>query len=162
MWLPELRKRKKNTSKQFFVMNNYMDLEITSQKVLNPFSSVPYESYCMVCKSTVCVLTPAMRGISSVTFSDNFGLLFCVFFLSANEIVQAANHEADKIRLQSEAARDKELQNSYVTAYQGLFSHLNVTKEEHKLSLLMIRNLEDAADNLYAGYGYDEHWLYSP
>jgi len=54
------------------------------------------------------------------------------------------------------------VQNSYITAYKGLFSKLNVTTEEHQLSLLMIRTLEDSVDNLVAGYGYYKHTLYAP
>ena len=82
--------------------------------------------------------------------------------LSANEIVLAAHSEADKIQVASEADREKVVQNSYITAYKGLFSKLNVTTEEHQLSLLMIRTLEDSVDNLVAGYGYYKHTLYAP
>lgn len=80
----------------------------------------------------------------------------------ANEVVQSGQFEANKVVTIAEADKEKVVQTSYATALQGLFSRLNVTNEEEKLSLMLIRALEDSADNLYTGYGFDESILYAP
>jgi hypothetical protein len=86
----------------------------------------------------------------------------CVSFFPANEIIQKGNDEAKKIVVISEAEKEKEVQASYATALKGLFSTLNVTQEDHKLSLMLVRAMEDSVDNLYSGYGFEKNTLYTP
>lgn len=80
----------------------------------------------------------------------------------ATEIVQAGQFEANKITTIAEADKEKVVQTSYAKALQGLYSMLNVTQEDHKLSLLMIHALEESADNLYKGYGFEKNTLFAP
>lgn len=87
--------------------------------------------------------------------------LFFYLFL-ANEIVQAGKFEANKIATIAEAEHEKVVQYSYATALQGLYSRLNVTQEDQKLSLMMIRALEESSDNLYSGLGFEKNTLFTP
>ena len=67
---------------------------------------------------------------------------------------------SEKIKTVSEADYEKVTLNSYTRALKGLYSNLSVTDEDHKLSLMMVRALEDVKDNLYCGYGYDRESLF--
>ena len=40
---------------------------------------------------------------------------------------------------------------------KGLYSNLSVVYEDYKLSLMMIRALENVKDNLYNGYCYNSN-----
>ena len=80
--------------------------------------------------------------------------------MPAEEIIQKGKAVGYKTRMVSEADHEKTLQYSYAAALKGLFSNLSVTQEDHKLSLMMIRALEDARDNLYYGYAYEKNTLY--
>ncbi|KAK7113030.1 hypothetical protein V1264_012393 [Littorina saxatilis] len=67
----------------------------------------------------------------------------------AAEIKEAANAEADKIRAVAEADFEKKVQASYAEALKKMYQRLNITQEDHKLSFMYIRALEDMSDNLY-------------
>lgn len=74
----------------------------------------------------------------------------------AAEIRQRANATASKIRMTAEADYDRQLQGSYVEALKKLYTHLNITQEDHKLSLMYIRALKDISDKLY-NLNYDQY-----
>lgn len=78
----------------------------------------------------------------------------------AEEIIQQANAISNKTRAVSEADYEKVVQYSYSTALKGLFSNLSITQEDHKLSLMMIQALDEAKDNLYYGYAYEQNTLF--
>ncbi|XP_045180034.2 uncharacterized protein LOC123539461 isoform X2 [Mercenaria mercenaria] len=80
----------------------------------------------------------------------------------AKEIIQKGQFEANKIASIAEADKEKVVQNSYVIALNELYSRLNVTREDHKLSLMMIRALEESSDNLYSGFGFEKNTLFAP
>ncbi|KAL8607360.1 hypothetical protein ACOMHN_039510 [Nucella lapillus] len=67
----------------------------------------------------------------------------------ASEIREEATAEAQKIRDIAEADYDKQIQTSYAKALKKFYQHLNITREDHKLSFMYIRALEDISDNLY-------------
>ncbi|XP_076455532.1 uncharacterized protein LOC143290122 isoform X2 [Babylonia areolata] len=73
----------------------------------------------------------------------------------AAEIREAATAEAKKIRAVAEADYDKQVQMSYVEALKRFYGHLNITQEDHKLSFMYIRALDDISDNLY-NLNYDK------
>lgn len=77
--------------------------------------------------------------------------------ISAQEIQEAANVEAQKIGVVSTANYEANLTQATISGLSGMFSTLKVTQEDHKLSLMMIRALEGVAikGNLYRTYGYD-------
>lgn len=77
--------------------------------------------------------------------------------ISAQEIQEAANVEAQKIGIVSTANYEANLTQATISGLSGMFSTLKVKQEDHKLSLMMIRALEDVAvkGNLYRTYGYD-------
>lgn len=77
--------------------------------------------------------------------------------ISAQEIQEAANVEAQKIGVVSTANYEANLTQATISGLSSMFSTLKVTQEDHKLSLMMIRALEDVAvkGNLYRTYGYD-------
>ncbi|XP_062577184.1 uncharacterized protein LOC134239056 [Saccostrea cucullata] len=81
----------------------------------------------------------------------------------ANEIKESGKAEADKIRVISEADREANLTTAYVGALSSMYTTLGVTQEDHKLSIMMMRVLEEVAvkGSLYRSYGYDNHTLYS-
>ncbi|XP_062588961.1 uncharacterized protein LOC134250623 [Saccostrea cucullata] len=76
---------------------------------------------------------------------------------TANEIQQAAVAKSRKIGIEASVNREANLTAAYISALSAMFTRLNVTEEEHKLSIMMIRALEDVAvkGNLYRTYGYD-------
>ncbi|XP_061177139.1 uncharacterized protein LOC133185862 [Saccostrea echinata] len=76
---------------------------------------------------------------------------------TANEIQQAAVAESRKIGIVASVNREANLTDAYISALSSMFTRLKVTQEEHKLSIMMIRALEDVAvkGNLYRTYGYD-------
>lgn len=67
----------------------------------------------------------------------------------ASEIREAASAEAEKIRLIAEADYEKTVQMSFAGAMKKFYQQLNITQEDHKLSFMYIRALEDISDNLY-------------
>lgn len=73
------------------------------------------------------------------------------------------NAESQKIKVIAEADRDANLTTAYVSALSSMYTTLNVVREDHKLSIMMIRVLEEAAvkGNLYRSYGYDNETIYN-
>lgn len=80
----------------------------------------------------------------------------------ANEIVEVGNAESQKLQVIAEADRDANLTTAYVGALSSMYTTLNVVREDHKLSIMMIRVLEEAAvkGNLYWSYGYENETIY--
>lgn len=80
----------------------------------------------------------------------------------ANEIVEVGNAESQKIQVIAEADLDANLTTAYVGALSSMYTTLNVVQEDHKLSIMMIRVLEEAAvkGNLYWSYGYENETIY--
>lgn len=81
-------------------------------------------------------------------------------FFAAEEIRQQANADGNRIKTVSEADYEKKVQYSYAHAWKGLYSNLSVTQEAHKLSLMMIKALDDIHENLYFGYGYEKNTIF--
>ncbi|XP_048773841.2 uncharacterized protein LOC125679015 isoform X2 [Ostrea edulis] len=81
----------------------------------------------------------------------------------AYEITEAGNAEAQKIQVIAEAEREANLTTAYVTALSSMYTTLNVVQEDHKLSIMMMRVLEEAAvkGKLYRSYGYDNETIYN-
>ncbi|XP_061165084.1 uncharacterized protein LOC133174059 [Saccostrea echinata] len=81
----------------------------------------------------------------------------------ANEIKESGNAESEKIRVISEADREANLTTAYVGALSSMYTTLNITQEDHKLSILMMRVLKEAAvkGKLYRSYGYDNETIYN-
>lgn len=79
----------------------------------------------------------------------------------AEEIIQQGYANSNKTKTVSEAKYEADVQYSYATAWKGLFSNLSVTQEDHKLSLMMMKALDDNViqENLYLGYGYEKNTL---
>ena len=90
-------------------------------------------------------------------------LKFLTHHISANEIVETGNAESQKIRIISEADREANLTTAYVSALSSMYTTLNVVQEDHKLSLMMLRVLEEAAvkGKLYRSYGYENETIYN-
>ena len=80
---------------------------------------------------------------------------------SAEELIQQGYANSNKTATVSAAKYEADVQSSYSAAWQGLFSNLSVTQEDHKLSLMMMKALDDNVirDNLYLGYGYEKNTL---
>ncbi|XP_048764693.2 uncharacterized protein LOC125672540 [Ostrea edulis] len=80
---------------------------------------------------------------------------------TANEIQQAADAESQKIGVTASVNRDANLTYAYISALSSMFTKLNISQEDHKLSVMMIRALEDVAvkGNLYRTYGYNNGTL---
>ena len=74
---------------------------------------------------------------------------------------EAANAEEVLISAKAEASADKEIQQAYQKAMSTLFSQLNVTDEENKLSFLFVRALKDMEQPLYT-FNYDANKIYTP
>ena len=72
-----------------------------------------------------------------------------LFFIPAAEIREVANAEANKTLLVAQSNYEKEVQTSYFEALKKLYQRLNITQEDHKLSLMYVRALDDISDNLY-------------
>lgn len=85
-----------------------------------------------------------------------------VIIPTANEIVEVGNAESQKLQVIAEADRDANLTTAYVGALSSMYTTLNVVREDHKLSIMMIRVLEEAAvkGNLYWSYGYENETIY--
>ena len=79
--------------------------------------------------------------------------------LVGKEIEEQGHADGEKIKTIAAADFEKVVQNSYARALKGLYSNLSVVYEDHKLSLMMIRALEDVKDNLYYGYGFESNTL---
>ena len=90
-------------------------------------------------------------------------LLYYNLNFSANEIVETGNAESQKIRIISEADREANLTTAYVSALSSMYTTLNVVQEDHKLSLMMLRVLEEVGDKgkLYRSYGYENETIYN-
>ncbi|XP_078334113.1 uncharacterized protein LOC144625783 [Crassostrea virginica] len=76
---------------------------------------------------------------------------------TANEIQQAGQAEANKIGMVSSAIYEANLTDATIVGLSQMFRQLKILQEDHKLSLMMIRALENVAvkGNLYRTYGYD-------
>lgn len=75
----------------------------------------------------------------------------------ANEILEEAKAVAAKTLRLAEANREANLTAAYVYGLQSMYSMLGVTNEDHKLSLMMMKALDDmnVKGKLYKGYGYN-------
>ncbi|KAL3854211.1 hypothetical protein ACJMK2_013488 [Sinanodonta woodiana] len=82
------------------------------------------------------------------------------FHNEANEIISNSSAVGAAIRTIATAEQEIVYQSAYEKALKHLYTTLGVTSESHKVSLMMIRTLEDASDNLYMGYGYNVSYLY--
>ena len=84
-----------------------------------------------------------------------------IYLFTAEEIIQQGYANSNKTKTVSEAKYEADVQYSYATAWKGLFSNLSVTQEDHKLSLMMMKALDDNViqENLYLGYGYEKNTL---
>ncbi|KAK3595358.1 hypothetical protein CHS0354_008781 [Potamilus streckersoni] len=82
------------------------------------------------------------------------------FHNEANEIISNSSAVGDAIRTIATAEQEIVYQSAYSRALKHLYTTLGVTNERHKVSLMMIRTLEDVSDNLYMGYGYNVSYLY--
>ena len=82
---------------------------------------------------------------------------------SANEILEEAKALAAKTVTLAEADREANITSAYVYGLQYLYLTLGVNNEDHKLSLMMMRALEDVnvRGNLYRGYGYNTSTILS-
>ncbi|XP_052101765.1 uncharacterized protein LOC127735567 isoform X2 [Mytilus californianus] len=81
----------------------------------------------------------------------------------ANEILEEAQANSSKALTLAEADREASLTSAYVHGLKYLYLTLGVNSEEHQLSLMMIRALEDSnvKGNLYRGYGYNTSTIVS-
>ncbi|CAG2218760.1 unnamed protein product [Mytilus edulis] len=81
----------------------------------------------------------------------------------ANEILEEAQANSSKKITLAEADREVSLTSAYVHGLKYLYLTLGVNNEEHQLSLMMIRALEDSnvKGNLYRGYGYNTSTIVS-
>ncbi|XP_071169486.1 uncharacterized protein [Mytilus edulis] len=81
----------------------------------------------------------------------------------ANEILEEAQANSSKKITLAEADREVSLTSAYVHGLKYLYLTLGVNSEEHQLSLMMIRALEDSnvKGNLYRGYGYNTSTIVS-
>lgn len=81
----------------------------------------------------------------------------------ANEILEEAQANSSKTLTLAEADREASLTSAYVHGLKYLYLTLGVNSEEHQLSLMMIRALEDSnvKGNLYRGYGYNTSTIVS-
>lgn len=81
----------------------------------------------------------------------------------ANEILEEAQANSSKTLTLAEADREASLTSAYVYGLKYLYLTLGVNSEEHQLSLMMIRALEDSnvKGNLYRGYGYNTSTIVS-
>ncbi|VDI82577.1 Hypothetical predicted protein [Mytilus galloprovincialis] len=83
--------------------------------------------------------------------------------VKANEILEEAQANTSKKITLAEADREVSLTSAYVHGLKNLYLTLGVNSEEHQLSLMMIRALEnsDVRSNLYRGYGYNTSTIVS-
>ncbi|XP_021370181.1 uncharacterized protein LOC110461164 isoform X2 [Mizuhopecten yessoensis] len=74
----------------------------------------------------------------------------------ANEMVRAGEAEGAATLVVAEANREANITTSYVAALWTMYTRLGITDMDHKLSLMMVRALEDVnvKGNLYRGYRY--------
>ncbi|XP_052277889.1 uncharacterized protein LOC127876599 isoform X2 [Dreissena polymorpha] len=79
----------------------------------------------------------------------------------AAEQVEAGQATAYKIAMMANAQSERTRQLGLIQALNQMYTRLNVTQLDRKLSLMMVRELEANVDNLYSGYGYDSHTLYA-
>lgn len=81
----------------------------------------------------------------------------------ANEVLEEAQANSSKTLTLAEADREASLTSAYVYGLKYLYLTLGVNSEEHQLSLMMIRALEDSnvKGNLYRGYGYNTSTIVS-
>lgn len=81
----------------------------------------------------------------------------------ANEVLEEAQANSSKTLTLAEADREASLTSAYVHGLKYLYLTLGVNSEEHQLSLMMIRALEDSnvKGNLYRGYGYNTSTIVS-
>ena len=80
---------------------------------------------------------------------------------SAQQILANATAQADAVILKVKADAEKKRTHAYVKALRRLYGRLNITQEDLKLSLLMMRTYEDIKHNVYA-YNYDKMTIVRP
>lgn len=83
--------------------------------------------------------------------------IFTVYSISAKELKEDAEAVAAKTKALAEADREANITLAYVRGLQYMYLTLGVNDEDHKLSLMMMRALENlnVKGNLYRGYGYN-------
>ncbi|XP_005097525.1 uncharacterized protein LOC101853159 [Aplysia californica] len=79
----------------------------------------------------------------------------------AKEVRQEAEAKRIVIMATAEARADRDIQLAYQKAMKGLFSRLNITNEENKLSFMFVKTLENMKHNVYA-YNSDVLSAFSP
>ncbi|XP_052793591.1 uncharacterized protein LOC128227267 isoform X2 [Mya arenaria] len=80
----------------------------------------------------------------------------------AKEKLDQGHAEANRIRTVANADKEVIVTNAQVSALKDMYTYLNITRQDYKASVLLVRSLEDSASNLYAGYGFNKNTLYSP
>ncbi|XP_033728873.1 uncharacterized protein LOC117318010 isoform X2 [Pecten maximus] len=74
----------------------------------------------------------------------------------ANELIKAGEAEGAATMLVAEGRREANITTGYAVALWTMYNKLGITSMDHKLSLMMVRALEDVSvkGNLYRGYNY--------
>ena len=75
--------------------------------------------------------------------------LFLCICIAAAEIREVAYAEANKTLAIAESDYEKQVQASYAQAMKKVYRHLNITREDHKLSLMYVHALGEISDILY-------------
>ena len=83
--------------------------------------------------------------------------IYTIYSISAKELKENAQAVAAQTKTLAEADREANITLAYVRGLQYTYLTLGVNDEDHKLSLMMMRALEDlnVKGNLYRGYGYN-------
>lgn len=77
------------------------------------------------------------------------GFYFLCICIAAAEIREVAYAEANKTLAIAESDYEKQVQASYAQAMKKVYRHLNITREDHKLSLMYVHALGEISDILY-------------
>lgn len=82
----------------------------------------------------------------------------------ARELVGAGEATAAATQSLSYAKREANITTAYVTALKGMYARLGVTNNDHKLSLMMMRALEDVKvkGQLFRGYNFGNNTILGP
>lgn len=79
----------------------------------------------------------------------------------ANELIRAGEAQGAATMVIAEAKREANITTGYAVALWTMYNRLGITNMDHKLSLMMVRTLEDVnvKGNLYRRYNYDNMTL---
>ena len=84
------------------------------------------------------------------------------FIISANETVEQRNADSKKLLQIAETEYEIETQTSLFTVMKKLYSLLNITRQDHKLSLLMWYSLKVMNGPFYFSLDYETLTRTSP